>query len=331
MAELSELIDSAVEASFAETTQPTTPESVNAEEASKEPSEQTVSEVSDTGPATAEAVATPEAVIEEPPSYLEGVAATDWAGVPASVRTAMNNMVGQVRAYVEDNAPRLEAYNALTTILQPHMETIRASGHSPLAVVDGTLRLAQNLWTGQPEAKAETIAGLIQDYGVDIAMLEKAILRRIEVSRNPVHSEINRQLAPIQQQLQQVLQFTQEQRTAPTRQAEADQIAAINSEVANFASAKNTDGTLKYPHYQTVRVDMGDIFTMAAKRGENLTLEDAYKRACNFRGLQAAPETTKPIGHSVKGSGTTAAAAPAKRHGSVASALDAAFNLHTTH
>lgn len=334
MADISELLDAALEEDFAtDVAQPNTPESVNNAETveTTQATDETVLPVSDTPTDGEKADSIPEATIESAPDYLEGVAPEDWKAVPPSVRTAMGNMVGQVRAYVEENAPRLEAFNALTLVLQPHMETIRASGHSPLAVVDGTLRLAQNLWTGQPQTKADTIAGLIQDYGVDIAMLEQALLKRIELAKNPVHSEINRQLAPIQQQLQQVLQFTQDQRQAPARQAQTEQLATINKEVADFATAKNTDGTAKHPHYQTVRIDMGDIFTLAAKRGETITLEEAYKRACASRGLQPAPETKKPIGLSVKGSSTTAAATPTKRLGSVGAALDAAFDLHTTH
>lgn len=334
MAEISELLDEALKEDFTtDVGQPTTPESLNAAETveATPTTDEAVLPVSDTDAAEAAPVEVSDATIEAPPEYLEGVAAEDWKAVPPSVRTAMGNIVGQVRTYVEENAPRLEAFNALTQILQPHMETIRASGSSPLAVVDGTLRLAQNLWTGQPQVKADTIAGLIQDYGVDIGMLEQALLKRIELAKNPVHSEINRQLAPIQRQLQQVLQFTQEQQQAPTRQAQQEQLATINREVADFATAKNADGSAKHPHYQAVRVDMGDIFTLAARRGETITLDEAYKRACASRGLHPAPETKKPIGFSVKGASTTAAATPPKRLGSVGAALDAAFDLHTTH
>jgi hypothetical protein len=328
MADINELVASAfdsAEGTAEVVNQPNTPANTEAAAAAEPPATTTEAPVTATEQPAATVSATE---AEAVPEYLEGVSADEWKQVPEAVRIGFKNTMSAVQDYLGQVVPAARNFEAVHKVVEPHLEFIKQAGVTPLAVIDGTLRMAQALGTGTPERKAEVLAQLITSYGVDLGLLDKTLTAQLQAAQDPVQAAITRQLAPIQQALSAITQ-----RVAPTTQEAQPATDTVGDEVRSFATAKDATGQLKYPHYQQVRRDMADLFSIAAQRNTTLTLEQAYRKACAMNDLPAtatAP-TQQPIGLSVKGSTSAAIPNSTKKFRSVEEAVAAAIDSHTTH
>ena len=72
-----------------------------------------------------------------------------------------------------------------------------------------------------------------------------------------------------------------ESRLAQIERQKQEETADVNArEIEQFKSAKNSDGDIKFPHFERVRVNMATFFTEGHPLyNSDLTLEQAYKKA----------------------------------------------------
>jgi hypothetical protein len=145
------------------------------------------------------------------------------------------------------------------------METLQDNGVSPSAFMGDIFTTVSALARGSPQDKAETIANIVQSYGVDVRMLDAVLTRRIHAGPEATHA---RTLAA---RANSVIQ---------ERQQEKQQMGASEAEKALAAFASDP----KHEFLDDVRDLMADL--MEAGRAE--TLEDAYASA-----VWAHPDTRK--------------------------------------
>jgi hypothetical protein len=125
---------------------------------------------------------------------------------------------------------------------------------------------AAQLTQGTPARKAEVVLNIINEYGVDISMLDQVLAGQApsEDPNAPLLTAIDERLAPITSFMGNV----QQQQT--TRNEAVGAEAA--TELATFATAHSE-------FYEDLRDDMADLLEMAANRGRAMTMEEAYERA----------------------------------------------------
>jgi hypothetical protein len=108
---------------------------------------------------------------------------------------------------------------------------------------------------------------LVNHYGIDIQHLDTALageqIQETEADR--IRAAVDREMAPYRSQMV----------AAPKAQAEA-----IQTELQEFSKT--------HEFLLDVRGDMADLFDIASKRGQKVTLEEIYKKACAMN-----PEVTK--------------------------------------
>lgn len=234
-----------------------------------------------------EAVATPdipigEAVIEEQnidqPFIEEPIA--DQIKAPASWSASAREVWGNLDpiAQAEVNKREAEINQALTTTgearkhyeefnqtVSPFEGLMRAEGATPMQAVQTLLGTAATLQTGSPQAKAERIAGLIQHYGVDLRTLDSLLAGEMpeDNSMSQFESMLNQRMAPMNEFLNQ--QQNQQQQFAYSQQQEA------NTEWETF---KNT-----HDFATDLQTEMADWLTMAAQKGQSMTIDQAYEKA----------------------------------------------------
>lgn len=151
---------------------------------------------------------------------------------------------------------------------------MRALNVTPLQAVGELLKADYALSTAPPTQKAQFMAKLIKDYGVDIAELDSALAgQQADPTTSRVEQLFQQQLAPVQQFMQQ-----QQQTLEAERQAREQAAIAEIQQMAN--------DHVKYPYFETVRNDMADLIDLNARRGIQLSLADAYAKA-----VQINPET----------------------------------------
>jgi hypothetical protein len=157
--------------------------------------------------------------------------------------------------------------NNFQQIIQPYMARIQSVGTDPLGAVTELLKADYFLSSAPKVARAQFMAKLINDYGVDILELDSALAGKAPV--NPVDDRVE---ALLQQRLAPFQQYIQNQ------QRQAQEYEQLSATEVNQHIEQMQDNP-KYPHFETVRLDMADAIDLAAKRGLYLSLDQAYNRA----------------------------------------------------
>jgi hypothetical protein len=157
--------------------------------------------------------------------------------------------------------------NQFQQITAPYQARIASLGLDTLGAVHELLKGDYLLATSPKTQKAQLMAKLITDYGVDIMELDSALAGKGPA--DPVDSQVEKllqeRLAPFQQYI--ANQQRQAQEYEQHSQKEVNQ------------TIESMEDNPKYPHFSTVRLDMADAIDLAAKRGLYLTLDQAYNRA----------------------------------------------------
>jgi hypothetical protein len=150
--------------------------------------------------------------------------------------------------------------------IQPFHQYLAMQGTPPGQTIHTLLQTASNLQMGSPMQKAQTIAQLISQFGVDIGTLDNLLAGESvpHGTPNDIDQRIQQAVAPFQGYVQQMEQ--QRQREAQQQQGR------LQTELQQFA-AKNE-------FYNDVAADMADFLDVASRNGRNMTLDEAYQRAC---------------------------------------------------
>lgn len=163
--------------------------------------------------------------------------------------------------------------NSVAKTMQPYIPMIQAAGSNPIEAIAETMKTAAFIRTAPAPQRAAAIADLIFTHGIDIPMLDQAIQARLnggqhyqpQAQMDPVMQMLDQRLAPVQQFMNELQQRRQEQTQQVTSQAQQTLQEFMGDPANEFA--------------QDVAEDMADLLDLAANRGQQLSLQDAYKRA----------------------------------------------------
>lgn len=193
-----------------------------------------------------------------------------WSKVPRELQERILARERDMAQTMEGTRHARAVYDAMDKMAQSYAPTMAALGtQNPLEAVQTLFHTATVLNSGSPQQKAAEVARLINQFGVDVVTLDNALVGNNSApAQNPQSAQIEQlleqKLAPVNQYMQQVQQMQQYQ--------QSQQQQAANQSVMAFAQDHEFLGD--------VREAMADIIEMAAQRGVNLSLEDAYNRAC---------------------------------------------------
>ncbi len=220
------------------------------------------------GEGTAAAPAEPE---ERVPVGWKGEAKLKWAEVPQEVRQEVVRREKEVNDVLRESAGSRQFQEAFERTIAPFQQFIAADGGDPLIATRNLMQTAAVLRVGSPQQKAQTVAQIVRQFGVDIETLDSALAGAPVQPGNgagmspDVQQYLQQQLAPVQQFMGNLQSRVQ--------QANAAQATEVSSEIEAF------ENNPKYPYFEDVREDMGWLFERANQRNEKLTLESAYEQA----------------------------------------------------
>jgi hypothetical protein len=145
--------------------------------------------------------------------------------------------------------------------------------NNPLQMVDNMFQAVTELRMGTPAQKAQKIAQLIQNYGVDIATLDDSLSAQVsgqpqqnaqpQMDPNMQHM-IDQRMAPVNQMMQQLAGMQQQKQVQSQQQAQ--------QEVQQFSQQAE--------FLNDVRHDVADLIDMATRQGRDMPLQEAYDKAC---------------------------------------------------
>lgn len=195
-----------------------------------------------------------------------------WATLPEGVRAEIYRRESEVQRTLQETAEARKTAEAVMKTIAPYEAFIKAENSNPLQAIDNLMSTAARLRTGTAPELAQLVAGIVNQFGVGrfgnafIEQLDSALAGQtpqVDPQQNAIEQVLNQKLAPVQQML---TQFQQ----AQAQQQQMVQQQAVN-EVEQFLSRAEFGND--------VREDMADILEVAQRRGINMTLQDAYKKA----------------------------------------------------
>ena len=204
-----------------------------------------------------------------------------WDKVPEPARKEILKREHEVSTVLNQSAQARRAAETLNRTLEPYKQGLIAAGvENPFNAIDTLLRTEAVLRGGTSVEKGNMIARLIQQYSVDIPTLD-SVLSGSQPSQETDKFEkmLNEKLAPVNSFLAQQHNFAQQQQYEMQNNA-AQSIQQFSQEAEFLAEVRN---------------DMADLLDMAANRNQELTLQQAYDKACALH-----PEVSKIMAQRAK-------------------------------
>jgi hypothetical protein len=189
------------------------------------------------------------------------------------VRSEIQRRETEVARTLQETAEARKTVEAVMKTIEPYQAFIKAENSNPLQAIDNLMSTAARLRTGTAPELAQLVAGLVNQFGTGrfgngfIEMLDTALSGQTpkqDPQQLAIEQVLNQRLAPMQNMLTQFqeAQFQQQQQATQAAQSEV----SVFLERAEFGN--------------DVREDMADIIEAAQRRGQNMSLQDAYKKAC---------------------------------------------------
>ncbi len=258
-----------------------------------------------------------------------------WGSLPEPVRAEIQRRETEVARTLQETAEARKTAEAVMKTIEPYQAFIKAENSNPLQAIDNLMGTAARLRTGTAPELAQLVAGIVNQFGTGrfgngfIEMLDSALAGqtpRQDPQQLAIEQVLNQRLAPMQSML------TQFQQAQLAQQQHATQ--AAQTEVSTFLERAEFG--------EDVREDMADIIEAAQRRGQSITLQDAYKKAClmndNVRSVisqrakaRGAQQTTtaaqKARSAAVQVSGSAPMGALRQESTDVRSAIEAAITM----
>lgn len=198
-----------------------------------------------------------------------------WSKIPRQYQDKIVAREAEMEKAMEGTATARKTHDAMERLGEAYAPVLAAEGaENPIAAAEHLFKYVAGLRMGTPAQKANIIAQVIQQYGIDINELDTVLSGQpaADPQQNQLAQMIDQRMAPVNQLLE----------TMQGNQATAN--AARETEIGNeLATFQKTAEFM-----DDVRLDMADILDMASKNGRDMTLQDAYTRACSFN-----PEISK--------------------------------------
>jgi len=243
-------------------------------------------------PEPAEPAAEPQPEYAAPIGW-RGDAKQEWAKLPPKVQEEVVKREREIGGALRESAEARQFQTQFQETIRPFESIIAAQGSDPLTATRNMMQTGAALVMGTPAQKAQTVAQIVQQYGVDIDHLAAAIDGQAPAEGVPgngagapdpaMQQWLQQQLAPVQQFMG-TMQQQQQQAANQTRHEAATDIETFSTDPKNA-------------YFEDVRDVMGDLMEVATRQGRELSLQQAYDHACmldpriasQYRQQQAAP------------------------------------------
>ena len=212
--------------------------------------------------------------IDRAPTSWKKEAKGEWAALPVHIRQEVHKREAEINRVLQQSAPDRQLAEQFKQAVTPFMSLVQQRGLDPVTAAKNLFEADHKLSTGHPRDKAQYLAQLIMDYGINVEDLDTALAPLMRGKQGQQAGAQDAQGGPdiqalIQQQLQQAL--------APIMQERQQSQQRAAYEVEQTVESMALDP--KYPFFDEVRIDMADLIDLSARKGIPLSLDEAYNRA----------------------------------------------------
>ena len=198
-----------------------------------------------------------------------------WNRLPPQVQAEVMRREHETSNVLNQTAEERKIAHAFREAVSPFEAMVRAEGSDPVRATAALFKTAYQLRQGTPQSKAQLVAEMVQQYGIDLDMLDQSLAARMTGQQQP-QQQYAPQAPPRDPRMDQLLgglqQIHQQQQLAEAQEA--------NAMIGGFAQT--------HEFFADVREEMADLIEVAQRRGIELSLEDAYNRAVQLNPATAA-------------------------------------------
>tara|TARA_R110000803_G_scaffold143108_1_gene209231 strand:+ start:329 stop:1333 length:1005 start_codon:yes stop_codon:yes gene_type:complete len=206
---------------------------------------------------------------ETAPASWSPTARESWASIPEDVRSEISKRELQVQNSFNETTQARQLSTQFQQLTQPYESVFRAQGTDTLTGINNALQMTAQLQMGTPEQKAQVATDIIKHFGIDIRALDD----KLAGVATPAQ-EVSPQVAEMQQQLNNMNNYIQQQQYGQQQQVQQKQ-HVVNQETQKFIA--------ETPFGNDLRMVMADFMDIAAKQGTSIDLKTAYDRALATR------------------------------------------------
>lgn len=206
--------------------------------------------------------------IERAPQAWKPEAREFWKDIPEAARREILRTEQNVQQTLRDTVEDRRFAQAVKETIRPFEYLIKAENGNPIQAIDNLMSTAARLRTGNANDVAALVTDIVNQFG--IGRFGQGFINSLDASlagKVPTQ-QIDPTVAAMQQQIQQMQQYFTSQQQMQTQQMEY----GAQTEVSSFMQTAEFGND--------VREEMADIIEMAAQRGLEVSLQDAYDRAC---------------------------------------------------
>jgi hypothetical protein len=202
--------------------------------------------------------------VDEAPKGLSIGMRENWKNLDSQTKDEFRRYEERIGGMAQKYAHDARRAQAMDKVMQPYSQLMQMNG-GPQNILPGLLQTGAALQTGNEVERARTVASLISQFQVNPAQVAGFLKgENPEPSQNEqIQQMINKQMAPVHQQLQHYQQRDQQMRQQGQEQ--------IKGKIREFAQANEFYGDLSET--------MADIMDIAARNGREMGLQEAYDAA----------------------------------------------------
>lgn len=198
------------------------------------------------------------------PSRWKPALREKWAALPDDVKAEISFRESATEKFRNEVQGERKVAQQFTQAMAPFQSILAANNADPIKTTQSLMQTAAGLQMGTPRQKAQIVSNIISQYGVDINSLDEILAGMAPKEGNQQMEElVTQRLAPMQKYVNEL----QQQQAQQVQQGQAQ----VATELSAFSSSKE--------FYEDLRGDMADIMEMSARRGAQITLEQAYVKA----------------------------------------------------
>jgi len=217
-----------------------------------------------------EPLAPPAQGAKAPVSWKPEVRET-FAQLPPAAQQEILRREREIEGALRDTAEARKFTAEMNQVLDPYRHLIAAEGGTYTTAVQSVMQSAALLRVGTPQQKAELVADMITRFSVDLQTLDGVLSAKLG-GQSAAQPQVDPHIQHLQQQIAPVVEFVNNLRTKQGEFQQTQQQTMQQQITEFFNDPKNEFAN-------DVRDDMADLLEVAARRGQQMTLQQAYDRA----------------------------------------------------
>lgn len=213
---------------------------------------------------------TPKGDVVSAPAGWSPAAREKWGNIDPDLQQEIIRRESAYSAGIQKYAEAGKLGNAISEVLSPYSSIIAMEGADTVTAVQNLAQTAAVLRQGSPQQKAQLVYEIIGTYGVDVEMVDNMLAGEPVLSpeMTAFHQQIDQKLEPINNFMQ---GMRAHQQTAATQTLEQ-----LNQENEAFVMDPANE------FIDDVKADMADLLDLAANRGIDMSMKEAYDKACRM-------------------------------------------------